>query len=161
MGFGVYLTMNTKHIFLSSFLTLALCGLGVSTSSAQSTNPASTPAPAQGSNSQSASHGFRKGPPAGVSKEDWEKFKQTRKEVINSTPALKTQADAFKAERKEAKTEGQKPSFGKGQRKAFEEQVKAAVLAKDPSLASVYVALEKAHAEHKAQKGTATPATQS
>lgn len=147
--------MKTKHILLTSFLALSLCGLGVSTSSAQSTTPAPTPTPA----ANTECHGKKKGPPPGVSKEDWEKFKQVRKEVIDSTPALKTQADTFKAERKEAKADGQKPAFGKGQRKAFEEQVKAAVLAKDPSLASVYDALGKAHAAHK--QGNPPPATQS
>jgi len=152
--------MKRKLILLTSVFALALCAVGVSTTVAQtnSTPPPQPPPPHE--------HGFR-GPPPGVSKEDWDKLQKTKKEVIESTPDLKAQQDAFKAEREKMKANrenGEKPSdadrkAAMDKMKAFEEQVKAAVIKQDPSLAAVYDAIEKARAEaHKDKAATPPPA---
>jgi|GEM_PF-4435404 len=144
--------MKTKLILLTSVFALALCTFGVSTTIAQgttTTDAAPTPPPAK------KNSGKKNWLPPGITQEQWDTFLKTKKEVIKDTPELKTEEEAMKAAHKkgEKPTADEKAAFQK-QREDFEAKLKAAVLAKDPSLSAVYEALEKGHAG-KGKKGAA------
>jgi len=150
--------MKMKHLFfLTTIMIAAFCVFGTTSTWAQDDDSA----PGQGGRMRQ----FLKNPPQGVSTEDWQRFKMTALQVIQSNPDLKSQLSDFRASFQAIREKGEMPSQAdiqnfKAKLTSFKDQVKTAILQKDPSLAPVCDAVEKVLANLNEQRGlNASPAS--